>query len=199
MNPKLLELLSTDDIGFYISTTSAESTQIILNAIAAKIKSAVLLCNCHSVVFGSCKNTIRNKEIFNAFAEEFKNIMTHDFVVCSIFDDHCTDVKSTPTKQKNGNLNQMRLQFPEFKEKVEDMIYAELMAWKRGEKQWGFSNQHDEQILESALENLNEGSLYDAYTYFGGGKEGAIISSVMTIANYLSEFQPAGYCDRNID
>lgn len=84
---------------------------------------------------------------------------------------------------------------------TEIKLQIELEAWKNGEKKWNVSNQFNESVLESALENYSEA--FDALLE-KWQKEGSTVETMQTIevmdwAHYLSEFEApemdAGWVD----
>lgn len=72
---------------------------------------------------------------------------------------------------------------------VETKLQIELEAWLKCENKWNVSNQFDEIVLESALENFDEAfdSLVEKWQ-----KEGLTMQAigVMDWAHCLSEFEP---------
>lgn len=84
---------------------------------------------------------------------------------------------------------------------TEIKLQIELEAWKNGEKKWNVSNQFNESVLESALENYSEA--FDALLE-KWQKEGSTVETMQTIevmdwAHCLSEFEApemdAGWVD----
>jgi len=76
---------------------------------------------------------------------------------------------------------------------VETKLQIELEAWQNGDKKWNVSNQFNESVLESALENFDTAfdALVDKWQ-----KEGSTVETMQTIAVMdwafnLSEFQPS--------
>lgn len=74
---------------------------------------------------------------------------------------------------------------------VETKLHIELEAWLKCEKHWNVSNQFDEIVLESALENFD--TAFDALVE-KWQKEGSTVETMQTIgvmdwAHCLSEFQ----------
>ena len=74
---------------------------------------------------------------------------------------------------------------------VETKLHIELEAWLKCEKKWNVSNQFDEIVLESALENFSENFdlLVDKWQ-----KEGDTVKTMQTVgvmdwARFLSEFE----------
>lgn len=83
------------------------------------------------------------------------------------------------------------------KTSVQIKMEIELEAWQKGEKQWNVSNQFNESILESALENFSSfDTLVEQWQ-----KEGVSLQDVgvMDWAFALSEFQPSGLDNEWID
>ena len=72
----------------------------------------------------------------------------------------------------------------EYKETVEASIKTELEKWKSNNVKWTVSNQFDETILESALENINPRSIGKAFDHFEGHTQ-----SAMTVAHFMSSFE----------
>ena len=75
---------------------------------------------------------------------------------------------------------------------TEIKLQIELEAWQNGDKKWNVSNQFNESVLESALENFSEAfdALVDKWR-----KEGSTVETMQTIgvmdwAFCLSEFEP---------
>ena len=76
---------------------------------------------------------------------------------------------------------------------VEIKLQIELQAWKNGDKKWNVSNQFNESVLESTLENFSEA--FDVLVE-KWQKEGSTVETMQTIAVMdwafcLSEFQPS--------
>lgn len=74
---------------------------------------------------------------------------------------------------------------------VETKLHIELEAWLKCEKQWNVSNQFDEIVLESALENFDTAfdALIEKWQKEGSTVETMQTISVMDWAHCLSEFQ----------
>jgi hypothetical protein len=74
---------------------------------------------------------------------------------------------------------------------TEVKLQIELETWQNGDKKWNVSNQFNESVLKSALENFSEAfdALVDKWL-----KEGSTVETMQTIgvmdwAHCLSEFQ----------
>jgi len=74
---------------------------------------------------------------------------------------------------------------------VETKLHIELEAWLNCEKKWNVSNQFDEIVLESALENFDTAfdSLAEKWQKEGSTVETMQSISVMDWAHCLSEFE----------
>ena len=70
-----------------------------------------------------------------------------------------------------------------YKLSAEIMLQVELDAWRNGEKQWNVSNQHDEYVIESALDNLD--SLNDSEWEWWANSN----ADIMSLAHALSAYQ----------
>ncbi len=77
----------------------------------------------------------------------------------------------------------MELNLTNYKITAQIMIELELEAWKKGDKKWTVSNQFDESVLESALENIDKG-IEDAFKYFNGRT-----LPIMALAHRLADFE----------
>lgn len=76
---------------------------------------------------------------------------------------------------------------------VETKLHIELEAWLRCEKEWNVSNQFDESVLESALENFDAAfdTLVEKWLNDGSSTvESLFTIAVMDWAHCLSEFEP---------
>ena len=72
-----------------------------------------------------------------------------------------------------------------FKTVIETKIEIELAAWENGEKNFNVSNQFDESVLESALENINNDAVMaETYKMYNG-----LNVPIMDIAHFLSAFK----------
>lgn len=82
--------------------------------------------------------------------------------------------------RESNNMNNTN-----FKTQTQTLIQIELDAWSTGEKTFNMSNQFDESILESALENTdNESAMSEAFEMYSNGNY-----CTMTIAHFLSAFE----------
>lgn len=76
---------------------------------------------------------------------------------------------------------------------TEIKLQIELEAWQNGDKKWNVSNQFNESVLQSALENFDTAfdALVDKWLNDGSSTvETMQTISVMDWAFSLSEFQP---------
>lgn len=62
-------------------------------------------------------------------------------------------------------------------------LEAELEAWKKGEKAWTVSNQFDESVIESALQNIDKLTEIDWQEWMTSNAD------LMTLATAISEFE----------
>lgn len=74
---------------------------------------------------------------------------------------------------------------------VETKLQIELEAWQNGEKKWNVSNQFNESVLESALENFSQAfdSLVEKWRKEGSATETMQTIGVMDWAHRLSDFE----------
>jgi len=70
-------------------------------------------------------------------------------------------------------------------ETIKEKLEFRLDQWKAGEIQWNVSNQFDETVLESALENLNNKTITILNTVFSEPEH----IHVMDLAHFLSSFE----------
>jgi hypothetical protein len=73
----------------------------------------------------------------------------------------------------------------ELKAVVKAKLEAELAAWRNGAKKWNVSNQFDESVLESALENI------DNYDFSTPVNKGFAVENIdgMNWAFMISKFE----------
>ena len=70
-----------------------------------------------------------------------------------------------------------------FKAQTAANLQTEIARWEAGEKQWNVSNQFDESVLESALENLDKMS-DDQWEWWANTN-----APIMALAHALSAFE----------
>lgn len=74
------------------------------------------------------------------------------------------------------------------KDEVRVMLESEIKKWEEGKIKWDVSNQQDEYVLKSTLQNLNEESLAKINSLFKYANKESVKAT--NIAYYISEFQP---------
>lgn len=72
----------------------------------------------------------------------------------------------------------------QFQKTVRAMLLSELHKWERGEKKWKVSNQFNEEILKSAIQELKKPkTVRDAMVFFKHTEP-----TVMDMAHHLTTF-----------
>ena len=83
------------------------------------------------------------------------------------------------------------------KTRIQIQMEIELEAWRSGERHWNVSNQFNESVLESALDNFsNIDSVVCDWEKSGTDLN---VVSVMDWAYAISDFQPSGLDSEWID